>query len=121
MCSQKVACLPAADSHMLYAMAIRALSELVMIVIGKVFPLLLLPTLAMGQCANEMPSHRVSKGPNMVLSFGRRQKLSFLSQFFFIGSHLPHHTRIRLNKLHTQLKFKFNFTFFLKISRFWQI
>ena len=55
MCSQKVACLPAADSHMLYAMALRALSELVMIVIGKVFPLLLLPTLAMGQC-DEMPS-----------------------------------------------------------------
>ena len=27
-----------------------------MIVIGKVLSLLLLPTLAMGQCANEMPS-----------------------------------------------------------------
>ena len=62
--------------------------------------------------------HRVSKGPNMVLSFGRRQKLSFLSQYFFIGSHLPHHTRIRLNKLHTQLKFKFNFTFFSKFHVF---
>ena len=71
-----------------------------------------------GESGEQEASHRVSKGPNMVLSFGRRQKLSFLSQFFFIGSHLPHHTRIRLNKLHTQLKFKFNFTFFSKFHVF---
>ena len=33
--------------------------------------------------------HRVSKGPKMVLSFGRRQKLSFLSQFFLSGHIYP--------------------------------
>ena len=36
-----------------------------------------------------MRPHRVSKGPNMVLSFGRRQKLSFLSQFFLSGHIYP--------------------------------
>ena len=33
--------------------------------------------------------HRVSKGPKMVLSFGRRQKLSFLSQIFLSGHIYP--------------------------------
>ena len=62
--------------------------------------------------------HRVSKGPKRVLGFGRRQKLSFRSHFFFISSHLPHHPRIRLNKLHTQNKFKFTFTFCSKFHVF---
>ena len=36
-----------------------------------------------------LTQHRVSKGPKMVLSFGRRQKLSFLSQFFLSGHIYP--------------------------------
>lgn len=63
-------------------------------------------------------NHRVSKGPKRVLGFGRRQKLSCRSHFLFIGSHLPHHPRIRLNKLHTQNKFKFTFTFCSKFHVF---
>ena len=65
-------------------------------------------------------SHRVSKGPKRVLGFGRRQKLNCRSHFFVIGSHLPHHPRIRLNKLHTQNKFKFTFTFCSKFHVFGQ-
>ena len=71
------------------------------------------------QCVNIMDHnyltahlHRESKGPKMVFSGGRRQKLSFLSQTFCIRSHLSHHIRIHLNKLQVQFKFKTTFTFF---------
>ena len=51
-------------------------------------------------------THRDSKGPKMVFTGGRRQKLSFLSQSNSIRSHLSHRYRNRMDKLRVQLKLK---------------